>query len=131
MTIDLHKNSKIIILDDEPSVAEFTGVTLSEIGFQNVEVFSSAKPCIKKLRYSQVDLVFLDINLHEIDGLVLLGWIKLKQPDATVIMFSGDTREEFVKEASQLGAAGFLSKFELDKNIRQLLNKWQVNYPLD
>jgi DNA-binding NtrC family response regulator len=130
MKLDLHKNSKIIILDDEPSVAEFTAVTLTEIGFLDVDVFSSAKPCIEKIRCNQVDLVFLDINLHEIDGLVLLGWIKLKQPNATVIMFSGDTREDFVKEASQLGAAGFLSKFELDKNIRQLLNKWHVNYPL-
>jgi hypothetical protein len=45
-------------------------------------------------------------------------------------MFSGDTRKDLVKEASQLGAVGFLSKFELDKNIRQLLNKWNVNYPL-
>ena len=131
MKLYLHKNSKIIILDDEPSVAEFTAVTLTEIGFLDVDVFSSAKPCIEKIRCNEVDLVFLDINLHEIDGLVLLGWIKLKQPNATVIMFSGDTREDFVKEASQLGAAGFLSKFELDKNIRQLLNKWHVNYPLN
>jgi DNA-binding NarL/FixJ family response regulator len=130
MKSSLHKNSKIIILDDEASVAEFTFVTLSELGFQNIEVFSSVKLCIEKIRNTKADLLFFDINLHDIDGLVLLGWVKAKQPEATVVMFSGDTREDFVKEASQLGAAGFLSKFELDKNIRKLLNKWHVNYPL-
>lgn len=131
MRSSLHKNSKIIILDDEVSVAEFTSVTLTELGFQNIDVFSSVKLCIKKIRSVQVDLVFLDINLQNIDGLVLLAWIKVKQPDAIVVMFSGDTREDFVKEASQLGAAGFLSKFDLARNIRQLLNKWHVNYPLN
>jgi DNA-binding NtrC family response regulator len=130
MASSLNKYSKIIVLDDEPSVAEFTSITLRDLGFQNVDVFSSVKLFIDHVRASKGDLFFLDINLHEIDGLVLLGWIKAKQPSSTVVMFSGDTREDLVKEASQLGASGFLSKFELDKNIRQLLNKWHVNYPL-
>ena len=130
MVSSLNKYSQIIILDDEPSVAEFTSITLREIGFLNVNVFSSVKPFIEHVRASKPDLFFLDINLDEIDGLVLIGWLKAKRPSATVVMFSGDAREDLVKEASQLGASGFLSKFELDKNIRQLLNKWHINYPL-
>ena len=130
MVSSLNKYSQIIILDDEPSVAEFTSITLREIGFLNVNVFSSVKPFIEHVRASKPDLFFLDINLDEIDGLVLIGWLKAERPSATVVMFSGDAREDLVKEASQLGASGFLSKFELDKNIRQLLNKWHINYPL-
>ncbi len=85
---------------------------------------------INRIRTSAADLLFLDINLNQIDGLVILSWIKAKQPEAKVVMFSGDTRKDLVTEASQLGAVGFLSKIDLDKNIRQLLNKWNVNYPL-
>ncbi|MEW6995888.1 response regulator [Colwelliaceae bacterium MEBiC 14330] len=126
----LHKNSKIIILDDEHSVAEFTSVTLEQLGFMDIEIFTSVKLFINRIRTSAADLLFLDINLNQIDGLVILSWIKAKQPEAKVVMFSGDTRKDLVTEASQLGAVGFLSKIDLDKNIRQLLNKWNVNYPL-
>jgi hypothetical protein len=46
-------------------------------------------------------------------------------------MFSGDTSQCVVIEAKELGADSFLSKFELGKNIRRLLNNWKVNYPLE
>ena len=126
----LHKGSKIIILDDEYAVAEFTSTTLEQLGFIDIEVFTSAKLFIDRIRCSAADIFFLDINLNQCDGLVILSWVKAKQPKAKVVMFSCDTREDFVKEATELGAAGFLSKFELDKNIRKLFNKWNVNYPL-
>ena len=126
----LRKDSKIIILDDEHAVAEFTSTTLEQLGFMDIEIFTSVKLFVDRIRNSAADLFFLDINLNQFDGLVILSWVKAKQPDAKVVMFSGDTRQDLVKEASQLGAVGFLSKFELDKNIRQLLNKWNVNYPL-
>ncbi|WP_170940541.1 response regulator [Pseudoalteromonas sp. NBT06-2] len=130
MKSKLHKESKILILDDDPLVAEFTSVTLTDMGFMKINIFCYVKPFIECVRLSTVDLLFIDINLYDMDGLVLLGWIKALQPESKVVMFSGDTRGGLVKEACQLGADGFLSKFELDKNIRQLLNKWNVNYPL-
>ena len=126
----LHKSSKIIILDDEYAVAEFTSTTLEQLGFIDIEVFTSAKLFVDRIRSSAADIFFLDINLNQYDGLVILSWVKAKHPKAKVVMFSGDTREDLVKEATELGAAGFLSKFELDKNIRKLFNKWNVNYPL-
>ena len=126
----LHKGSKIIILDDEYAVAEFTSTTLEQLGFIDIEVFTSAKLFVDSIRSSAADIFFLDINLNQYDGLVILSWVKAKHPKAKVVMFSGDTREDLVKEATELGAAGFLSKFELDKNIRKLFNKWNVNYPL-
>ena len=126
----LHKGSKIIILDDEYAVAEFTSTTLEQLGFIDIEVFTSAKLFVDRIRSSVADIFFIDINLNQYDGLVILSWVKAKHPKAKVVMFSGDTREDFVKEATELGAAGFLSKFELDKNIRKLFNKWNVNYPL-
>ena len=82
------------------------------------------------MRFTIADLFFLDVNLEKADGLTLLSWIKAKQPNSIVVMFSGDTREHLIKEAFQLGAEGFLSKIGLDKNIRNLLNRWNVNYPL-
>lgn len=126
----LHKASRIIILDDESAVADLTAVILRDLGFENVKVFSSSRAFVAHAREASCDLCFIDIKLADIDGLVLLGWVKMLHPDTRVVMFSGNTQRDLVTEASTLGAEGFLSKVELDRNIRQLLNKWEVNYPL-
>jgi len=126
----LNKNSKIIILDDEHIIAEFAAETLSELGFDNINIYNSIDSFTESMRFTIADLFFLDVNLEKADGLTLLSWIKAKQPNSIVVMFSGDTREHLIKEAFQLGAEGFLSKIGLDKNIRNLLNRWNVNYPL-
>ena len=85
---------------------------------------------MKFVREYQIDVAFIDVNLPGADGLALLSWVKQIQPHAKVVIFSGNTHTEKVIEAKQLGADSFLSKFQLDKNIRDLLNQWQVNYPL-
>jgi len=126
----LGKNSKIVILDDDHNIAELAAEILTEIGFENINIYNSIDSFTENMRSAIADLFFLDVNLDKADGLTLLSWIKAKQPSSKVVMFSGDTREHLVKEAFQLGAEGFLSKYCLDKNIRSLLNKWNVNYPL-
>lgn len=126
----LGKNSKIVILDDDHTIAELAAEILTELGFENINIYNSIDSFTENMRVAIADLFFLDVNLDKADGLTLLSWIKAKQPSSKVVMFSGDTREHLIKEAYQLGAEGFLSKYCLDKNIRNLLNRWNVNYPL-
>ena len=126
----LGKKSHIVVLDDEPMVAEFAAATFSELGFENVNHFSCSKAYTQHMRENTVDLCLLDVDLNNVDGLVLLGWSKARQRHAKVVMFSGNTQKEFVQEAQLLGAEGFLSKNDLGRNLRQLLNKWRINYPL-
>lgn len=118
------------MLDDEPMVAEFAASAFSELGFVNVNYFSCTKAYTQHMRENTVDLCLLDVDLNNVDGLVLLGWSKARQRHAKVVMFSGNPQKQFVQEAQLLGAEGFLSKNDLGRNLRQLLNKWQINYPL-
>ena len=126
----LGKNSKIVTLDDDYTIAELAAEILTELGFENSNIYNSIDSFTENMRLAIADLFFLDVNLAKANGLTLLSWIKAKQPSSSVVMFSGDTREHIIKPASQLGAESFLSKYYLNKNIRNLLNKWNVNYPL-
>jgi FixJ family two-component response regulator len=54
----LHKDSKIIILDDEHAVAEFTSTTLEQLGFMDIEIFTSVKLFVDRIRTSAADLFF-------------------------------------------------------------------------
>ncbi|MCP4990033.1 MAG: response regulator [Colwellia sp.] len=126
----LTKNSNIIVLDDEVDIIDFAEIILTDLGFEKISSFTSIKDFTESNVIYNADLIFIDVNLKDINGLILLAWVKAKRPSAAVIMFSGDTRLELIKEAKQLGAISFLSKLALDKNVRELFNKWHVNYPL-
>ena len=129
--MDLSANSTIVILDDNFAFSELVSVTLKEIGFNHVIEARNSKEFMNIVRGNEVDLAFIDVNLPDANGLALLSWVKHKKPSIRVVMFSGDTSQCVVIEAKELGADSFLSKFELDKNIRRLLNSWKVNYPLE
>lgn len=56
------------------------------------------------------DLLFLDINLPDVSGLELLEKIISIDPDAYVIMLSGNCDKENITRAMSKGAKGFVAK---------------------
>lgn len=128
--MNLSSHSRLVVLDDNSVFVDLVEITLQEIGFKCIKTSNSSDNFMKFVREYQIDVAFIDVNLPGADGLALLSWVKQIQPHAKVVMFSGNTHTEKIIEAKQLGADSFLSKFQLDKNIRDLLNQWQVNYPL-
>ena len=68
--------------------------------------------------YAQIapDILFLDINLPNVTGHELLEKILLLDPQAYIIMLSGNSDKENVLQAMQRGARGFVAKpFTPDK----------------
>jgi two-component system, chemotaxis family, chemotaxis protein CheY len=62
------------------------------------------------------DIIFLDINLPDITGIETLAEILRIDPNAYIIMLSGNGSRENVMKAVQGGAKGFVGKpFTLDK----------------
>ncbi len=62
------------------------------------------------------DLLFLDINLPDVTGHELLEKILALDPDAQVIMLSGNCDRENITQAMSKGAKGFIAKpFTKDK----------------
>ncbi len=62
------------------------------------------------------DILFLDINLPDVTGLELLERIMALDPQAYVIMLSGNADKANIMQAMRLGAKGFIAKpFSRDK----------------
>ena len=74
-----------------------------------------------------INIVFLDINLAEENGLVLLKSIKQRLTEVTVVMVSAEGSSENVMEAIKYGANGFIVKpyniARINESLLSYLNK--------
>lgn len=120
--------TEILVVDDVEQIRSFIRVILLKLGFEKVETSSSSQDVIERLRRKNYDMIFLDINLPGVDGLSLLRLIRDKYPKIKVIMCTGNSTEQNVKEAILAGAAGFLAKPVLAKNITALFDRLKVPY---
>ena len=97
---------KVIAIDDEPLAINVLKNYISKVKqLQLVETFSNAVDASSFLRDTEVDIMFLDINMPMLDGLEFLGTLQ-KKP--FVIMTTA--HEEHALKSFELEAIDYLVK---------------------
>jgi DNA-binding NtrC family response regulator len=122
-------NAKILIVDDEPAICSGCKMILAERGY-SVEVASSGRQGLEKLRNATFDLVLLDIKLPEISGLEILTRIKQEMADVYVIMMTGHGTVANAVEAMKKGAFDFITKPFAEEQLIQTVAKAVENIAL-
>src|SRR5712675_2282452 len=100
--------AKILIVDDEAGIRGLLVAILKE--HYDVAEAESGAELHKSFADAQPDVVVLDVNLKDSNGLVLLPLIKKQWPDTEVIVLTGTGTMEMAVEAGRLGAYNFLTK---------------------
>src|SRR5436190_673667 len=99
---------QILIVEDEPSLAEVTGLYLKRAGFQ-VQIAHDGKQAMSILEKHIPDFVIMDIMLPEIDGISLTRWLR-DRSDVPIIMVTA-RREEVDRIAGlEVGADEYVVK---------------------
>ncbi|MDQ7780062.1 MAG: response regulator [Planctomycetota bacterium] len=101
--------TNILIVDDDPGVAEVVAAQLERAGFLTRCVYSGEE-ALRVLRESEFDVVLLDYSMPGMNGVEVLREIKGSHPRTSVIMVSGAPPPEVVAEALRLGALEYLFK---------------------
>jgi len=99
---------KILIVDDDVGVRTLLVAVLNDR--YDVAQADSGAALQKSFADPQPDVMVLDVNLQDANGLVLLPQIKKRWPDTEVIVLTGAGTMEMAMEAGRLGAYNFLSK---------------------
>ena len=117
--------AKILIVDDHPLVVEGLKSLLADS--EEITVIgtaSNAFDAVDFLKNNEVDIVFLDINLQDINGIDLCKKIKDQFPDIKSLALSTFSERAYVSRMIQNGASGYLikssSKEEILDAIRQV-----------
>ncbi len=100
--------AKILIVEDEPSIAHFLTATLKANGYEALPARTGAE-ALSMVSSNCPDLVILDLGLPDMDGTEFLkdlrSWSSLP-----VVVVSARTQERDKVEALDLGADDYLTK---------------------
>jgi two-component system alkaline phosphatase synthesis response regulator PhoP len=100
--------SRILIVDDEPKILDVLKLYLEREGFA-VAAALSGKGALEQVAAHKPDLVILDLNLPDIDGLEVCRTIR-KQNDVPIIMLTGRGEEVDKIVGLELGADDYVTK---------------------
>ena len=101
----------VLIADDHALFRE--GLVMLLAQQDDIEVVGEAADGLQALRMAealQPDIVLLDILMPEVGGLEVLPKIRAKSPRTKVLVLSGFAEDEYISEALQYGAKGYLLK---------------------
>ena len=124
--------NKVIIIDDHKLFTNGLSSILESIGLRVMATFENGKQAVLYLKNNEVDIIFSDINMPEMDGLKLCERLKRDKVKAKVIILSMYEDPNIIKEAFECGASAYLSKNtekeEIIKAVEKSLdNKKYVN----
>ena len=101
----------IVIIDDHPIVREGLKTFLSLSNqLEIVGEASTADEGLEVVKTTQPELVLLDLQLPDYSGLKLIPKINSLSSKIRIVVLTSFLDEESLREAMQLGAAGFLVK---------------------
>ncbi len=83
----------------------------------NVDECVLGKPCLDKFKEGDFDIVFLDYNLPDINGLDLLEGLLKIDPNSSVVLMTGEGDELLAAKAIKNGAADYLPKKSLSEVV--------------
>ena len=119
----------ILIVDDEPDVAElFRQRFRREVrqGLYVLHFAGSGEEALERLDTGirpELIVILSDINMPGMDGLTLLRAIKEQHPDMPVMMVTAYGDDERRRQASEFGAAEFITKPVDFESLRQQLRQ--------
>jgi two-component system nitrate/nitrite response regulator NarL len=116
----------ILVVDDHPMVIAGLGQLLAQLSFVEVtDTAGNAFEAMAILKKKAIDIVLLDINLPDINGIDLCKKIKKEFPDTRVIGISTFSDRSYILRMLENGASGYLIKSasieEIEKALRTVL----------
>ncbi len=114
---------RILVIEDDPTVARVLELALERKGYQLLLVRDY--PSAKTVLAEDWDAIILDINLPGGSGLDLLRYLRRELHRSTpVLVLSGLKQERSVTEAQALGAQEYLTKPFSPKELLNRLEKY-------
>ena len=101
----------LLIVDDSPTIRRMVKVALAPLSMDTIEAASGLE-AIEQLAVAPINLMVLDLNMPDMHGLEVLGFVRASQKfhNIPIIVLTTRGDAESRKAASQAGATRYLTK---------------------
>ncbi|KAA1174721.1 response regulator [Marinobacter salinexigens] len=121
----------ILICDDSALARKQMARALPDILAANIQFAENGREALDKLRRHEAELLFLDLNMPEIDGYQVLEIIRQEDLPVLTIVVSGDIQPEARERVQKLGAIDFIKKPTETGIVLSLLREYGFYSPSD
>ena|SRR5262245_7204270 len=111
------KANTIVIVDDFAGFRRFVRLKLQGNGFHIVAEASDGLEAVAKAAELRPDLVLLDIQMPNMNGLEAAAQIRSVAPESRILFVSQNTDPDIVHSVMGDGAAGYLSKSKINHEL--------------
>jgi DNA-binding NtrC family response regulator len=100
---------KVLVVDDEPIVLTSCRMVLDAEGCE-VMTAGTVQEALSFLETQAFGLLLVDVKMPVLDGMYLVRQVRKKRPRMPIIVMSGYSTDDTIREALDLGAATFIAK---------------------
>ena len=107
----MSQSIRLVVVDDHTLMRQgIVGLMNAEPGIEVVGEAGTAVDAIALVAEKEPDLALLDIGLPDISGLELAAQVRTQFPNVRVLMVTMHDREDYLFQALQAGASGYVLK---------------------
>lgn len=127
----MYSNIKILIVEDEPLIAEAIKTYLLPLDLKNIQIEYELKHALEEINNNSFDLVLLDIRMQGLFDGIEIG-LALSEKQIPFMYLTAHSDVEMIKKMSETKASAFISKpirkEELLLNVSFILNSILESY---
>lgn len=101
---------KLLLVDDHALFLQSLKGLLTASGYEVVGTASDGLEALSQARRLRPDLILMDIEMADCDGLTATRLIKAEMPEIKIVMLTVSSSDEHLFEAVKSGACGYLLK---------------------
>jgi two-component system, NtrC family, response regulator AtoC len=105
----MSRKASVLVVDDDASLRQTMAFIVETAGLRAYSV-ETGKEALEVCKREAIDVVLLDVQLPDINGLQVLAQLRERQPDIGVIIVSVVKEIAVAVEAMKLGAMDYLTK---------------------
>ena len=114
----------VSIVDDEPDLREHIAGYLAAAGnIRCKSAYPNAREALEHLPADKPDVILMDINLGEMDGIECVRRLTAQMPDARVLMLTVFEDTDRIFSALAAGASGYLLKRASPKKLIEAIEE--------